>query len=173
MNDHENERSNGSVLCLARPPSILPAPVRSDRVVVNGGLTQVEFSLRSCDARATRAARPQVFRHARRQIILDPRAGRVRTAGQRTRRRHSPWRWLAIQRIDRKHAFERLIERQRNQALGPQIIGNQIVLVHFPMAFFFSNPHGGWQFSAFWPIARVGQALPARVRSHRRWAERA
>jgi len=33
------------VLCLARPPSILPAPVRSDRVMVNGGLTQVEFFL--------------------------------------------------------------------------------------------------------------------------------
>jgi hypothetical protein len=34
------------------------------------------------------------------------------------------------------------------------ILLRAIVLVHFPMAFFFSNPHGGWQFPA-----RVDQAL--------------
>jgi putative oxidoreductase len=44
------------------------------------------------------------------------------------------------------------------------IVRGAIVLVHLPMALFLSNPHGGWEFSAFCAIALRGQArrhLPA------------
>jgi putative oxidoreductase len=43
------------------------------------------------------------------------------------------------------------------RSLIPILLG-AIVLVHLPMAFFVSNPHGGWEFSAFGAITLVGQA---------------
>jgi putative oxidoreductase len=44
------------------------------------------------------------------------------------------------------------------RSLVPILLG-AIVVVHLLMAFFLSNPHAGWEFSALGAIALVGQAL--------------
>jgi putative oxidoreductase len=43
-------------------------------------------------------------------------------------------------------------------AVTPILLG-AIFTVHGAAGFFFSNPHGGWEFPAFWTIALVVQAL--------------
>jgi putative oxidoreductase len=43
-------------------------------------------------------------------------------------------------------------------ALTPILIG-AIVTVHGSAGFFFTNPHGGWEFPAFWTVALIVQAL--------------
>jgi uncharacterized membrane protein YphA (DoxX/SURF4 family) len=43
-------------------------------------------------------------------------------------------------------------------SLIPILLG-AIAPVHLPMAFFLSNPHGGWEFSAFAAVALVDRAL--------------
>jgi putative oxidoreductase len=43
-------------------------------------------------------------------------------------------------------------------AAVPILLG-AIVTVHGAAGFFFSNPHGGWEYPAFWAIALVVQAL--------------
>ena len=42
--------------------------------------------------------------------------------------------------------------------LTPVLLG-AIFTVHGAAGFFFSNPHGGWEFPAFWTLALVVQAL--------------
>ena len=42
--------------------------------------------------------------------------------------------------------------------LVPVLLG-AIFTVHGPAGFFFTNPHGGWEFPAFWTLALVVQAL--------------
>ncbi len=43
-------------------------------------------------------------------------------------------------------------------ALTPILLA-AIVLVHGPAGFFFNNPHGGWEYPAFWIVALIVQAL--------------
>ncbi|HZR90673.1 MAG TPA: DoxX family protein [Bradyrhizobium sp.] len=43
--------------------------------------------------------------------------------------------------------------------LATPILLGAIVTVHGPAGFFFTNPHGGWEFPAFWTVALVVQAL--------------
>ena len=42
--------------------------------------------------------------------------------------------------------------------LMPLLLGT-IVTVHGANGFFFSNPHGGWEFPAFWALALLVQAM--------------
>lgn len=42
--------------------------------------------------------------------------------------------------------------------LVPILLG-AIVTVHGAAGFFFTNPHGGWEYPAFWSIALIVQAL--------------
>lgn len=39
------------------------------------------------------------------------------------------------------------------------ILLGAIVLVHGPAGFFFTNPHGGWEYPGFWAVTLVVQAL--------------
>jgi putative oxidoreductase len=43
--------------------------------------------------------------------------------------------------------------------LATPILLGAIVTVHGPAGFFFTNPHGGWEYPAFWTVALVVQAL--------------
>lgn len=43
--------------------------------------------------------------------------------------------------------------------LATPILLGAIYTVHGPAGFFFTNPHGGWEYPAFWTIALVVQAL--------------
>ena len=43
-------------------------------------------------------------------------------------------------------------------AAVPILLG-AIYTVHGPAGFFFTNPHGGWEYPAFWIVALVVQAL--------------
>jgi putative oxidoreductase len=43
-------------------------------------------------------------------------------------------------------------------ALTPILLG-AIVTVHFANGFFFNDPHGGWEYPAFWTLALIVQAL--------------
>src|ERR1700739_2600128 len=43
--------------------------------------------------------------------------------------------------------------------LATPILLGAIFTVHGPAGFFFSNPHGGWEYPAFWTVALVVQAL--------------
>jgi len=43
--------------------------------------------------------------------------------------------------------------------LATPILLGAILTVHGAAGFFFSNPHGGWEFPAFWTVALVVQAL--------------
>lgn len=43
--------------------------------------------------------------------------------------------------------------------LATPILLGAIVTVHGPAGFFFTNPHGGWEFPAFWTVALLVQAL--------------
>ncbi|HLG79618.1 MAG TPA: DoxX family protein [Bradyrhizobium sp.] len=43
--------------------------------------------------------------------------------------------------------------------LATPILLGAILTVHGPAGFFFTNPHGGWEFPAFWTVALVVQAL--------------
>jgi putative oxidoreductase len=43
-------------------------------------------------------------------------------------------------------------------AVTPVLLG-AIFTVHGAAGFFFTNPHGGWEFPAFWTIALIVQAL--------------
>jgi putative oxidoreductase len=43
-------------------------------------------------------------------------------------------------------------------AVVPILLG-AIFTVHGPAGFFFTNPHGGWEYPAFWSVALVVQAL--------------
>ncbi len=43
--------------------------------------------------------------------------------------------------------------------LATPILLGAIFTVHGPAGFFFTNPHGGWEYPAFWTIALVVQAL--------------
>ena len=43
--------------------------------------------------------------------------------------------------------------------LATPILLGAIFTVHGPAGFFFTNPHGGWEYPAFWTIGLVVQAL--------------
>jgi putative oxidoreductase len=43
-------------------------------------------------------------------------------------------------------------------AATPILLG-AIVTVHGAAGFFFNNPHGGWEYPAFWTIALLVQSL--------------
>src|SRR5580692_2612859 len=43
-------------------------------------------------------------------------------------------------------------------AATPILLG-AILTVHGPAGFWFTNPHGGWEYPAFWTVALVVQAL--------------
>jgi putative oxidoreductase len=43
--------------------------------------------------------------------------------------------------------------------LATPILLGAIFTVHGPAGFFFTNPHGGWEYPAFWTVALVVQAL--------------
>jgi putative oxidoreductase len=43
--------------------------------------------------------------------------------------------------------------------LATPILLGAILTVHGQAGFFFSNPHGGWEFPAFWTVALVAQSL--------------
>jgi putative oxidoreductase len=43
--------------------------------------------------------------------------------------------------------------------LATPILLGAIYTVHGPAGFFFTNPHGGWEYPAFWTVALVVQAL--------------
>ena len=43
--------------------------------------------------------------------------------------------------------------------LATPILLGAIYTVHGPAGFFFTNPHGGWEYPAFWTIALLVQAL--------------
>jgi putative oxidoreductase len=43
-------------------------------------------------------------------------------------------------------------------AATPILLG-AIFTVHGPAGFFFTNPHGGWEYPAFWAVALIVQAL--------------
>ena len=43
--------------------------------------------------------------------------------------------------------------------LATPILLGAILTVHGPAGFFFTNPHGGWEYPAFWTVALVVQAL--------------
>jgi putative oxidoreductase len=43
--------------------------------------------------------------------------------------------------------------------LATPILLGAIFTVHGAAGFFFSNPHGGWEYPAFWTVALVVQAL--------------
>jgi putative oxidoreductase len=43
--------------------------------------------------------------------------------------------------------------------LATPILLGAIYTVHGPAGFFFTNPHGGWEYPAFWTIALVVQSL--------------
>jgi putative oxidoreductase len=43
-------------------------------------------------------------------------------------------------------------------ALTPILLG-AIVMVHGSAGFFFNNANGGWEYPAFWIVARIAQAL--------------
>lgn len=43
--------------------------------------------------------------------------------------------------------------------LATPILLGAIFTVHGPAGFFFSNPHGGWEYPAFWTVTLVVQAL--------------
>ena len=43
--------------------------------------------------------------------------------------------------------------------LATPILLGAIVTVHGPAGFFFTNPHGGWEYPAFWTVALLVQAL--------------
>ena len=42
--------------------------------------------------------------------------------------------------------------------LTPILLG-AIITVHAAAGFFFTNPHGGWEYPAFWAVALIVQAL--------------
>jgi len=43
--------------------------------------------------------------------------------------------------------------------LGAPILLGAIFTVHGAAGFFFTNPHGGWEYPAFWTVALIVQAL--------------
>jgi len=43
--------------------------------------------------------------------------------------------------------------------LATPILLGAIITVHGPAGFFFTNPHGGWEYPAFWTVALLVQAL--------------
>jgi putative oxidoreductase len=43
--------------------------------------------------------------------------------------------------------------------LATPILLGAIFTVHGPAGFFFTNPHGGWEYPGFWTVALVVQAL--------------
>lgn len=43
-------------------------------------------------------------------------------------------------------------------AVVPVLLG-AIFTIHGPAGFFFTNPHGGWEYPAFWTVALLVQAL--------------
>jgi putative oxidoreductase len=87
-------------------------------------------------------------------LIFTPPGGRNFSAALGFRRRRptssQPARWWAALRCFSVFRWAAL-------SLIPILLG-AIGLVHLPMAFFFSNPHGGWEFRAPWAIALAGQA---------------
>lgn len=43
--------------------------------------------------------------------------------------------------------------------LATPILLGAIFTVHGPAGFFFTNPHGGWEYPAFWTVALIVQSL--------------